>query len=431
MSSSQVPGIPLISASERSLTIDDSPTPLSQDHLPDLPPTSSSEMNNPIEEPESRDRDLRCPIHGADDNCRDLRLGEKQREEITARLIGPVEMCVPMNHQHARTSEALRRNMLPSFFYRTFYETSVTLSSRVSKDTHVKHRERQKLKIETGNAFQAVGKVDLRRDLTKPRIERQLMWNKKRDPSSYISVFNELRPAERRANFQYASSQRVGHRVLVAEISTRGLVPATLSGTCETTWKIYTKVELGEKLISKVTSRHVNIPIWVSAHSIPEDGSSITEDDFVAANAELWMSITELRASNLKDQPHGHGRRRMMFAEGHDYEWLALGRIPEWRITRVMPWDGEKLHEYPGTQIVYSKSSPEPWIYDSNLQRWRLDPNLFAQAKYPDLYPVPDKSRKRHRIGGSDEIRYKNAAHDSEKYALSISSITTAAYCFI
>jgi predicted transcriptional regulator len=83
--------------------------------------------------------------------------------------------------------------MLPTSFYRTFYETSVTLSSRVSKDTHVKHRERQDLKITKGNAFQAVGRVVLERDLTKQRIERHLVWNKKRGPSTWISVFNALR----------------------------------------------------------------------------------------------------------------------------------------------------------------------------------------------------------------------------------------------
>src|SRR5690242_13921105 len=82
--------------------------------------------------------------------------------------------------------------MLPLFFYRTFYETSVTLSSRVSKDTHVKHRERQRLKIQKGNAFQAVGEVNIRRGLTTPRMQRHLIWNKQRDPSSYISVFNNL-----------------------------------------------------------------------------------------------------------------------------------------------------------------------------------------------------------------------------------------------
>ena len=89
--------------------------------------------------------------------------------------------------------------MLPSYFYRTYYETSITLSSRVSKDTHVKHRERKGLKISDGLAFQAVGKVKHARDMTKERIERHLVWNKKQDPSSWISVFNALSKCARSA----------------------------------------------------------------------------------------------------------------------------------------------------------------------------------------------------------------------------------------
>ncbi|KAH6614347.1 hypothetical protein C7974DRAFT_444368, partial [Boeremia exigua] len=281
-----------------------------------------------------------------------------------------------------KTSEALRAstqgtsNILPPFFYRTFYETSITLSSRVSKDTHVKHRERQKLKIRKGNAFQAVGNVDFRRELTKPRIERHLVWNKKRDPSSFISVFNDLDPAQRRADFHYSIGQRIGHRVSVAEISTADLVPATVSGICETTWKVFTKVTPGESLKSTVTTLPADLPVWVSARLKPADGSSITIDEFEAADAELWLSITELRMSNLKDQPHGHDRRRMLFADGHDYEWLALGRIPESRIKRIMPWDGQILHKTPGVETIYSKFSAEPWIYDRDIESWRLDPEL-------------------------------------------------------
>lgn len=194
---------------------------------------------------------------------------------------------------------------------------------------------------------------------------------------------------------------------------------------------MYTKVVLGESLKSTVTTRLVNIPIWVSAHAMPADGSSITLEKFEAAGAELWMSITELRVSNLKDQPHGHDRRRMMFADGHDYEWLALGRIPESRITRVMPWDGEELHEYPGSQTIFSKSSAEPWIYDKSIQTWRLDPTLFAQAKFPGLYHAIQKPSKRQRIGSPDQVRAKNTAHVSKQDVLSLSTITTAAYCYI
>lgn len=83
-------------------------------------------------------------------------------------------------------------NMRPSTLYRTFYETSVTLSSRVSKDTHVRHRENEHLKLRPGNAFQTVGEVQFNDNITKEGIERHLVWNKKENPSTWISMFNEL-----------------------------------------------------------------------------------------------------------------------------------------------------------------------------------------------------------------------------------------------
>lgn len=82
--------------------------------------------------------------------------------------------------------------MLPSSFFRTYFENSITLSSQVSKDTHIKHCERKTLKIIEGNAFQAVGKVELEQDMTKERIERPLVGNKKKNPSSWVLVFNKL-----------------------------------------------------------------------------------------------------------------------------------------------------------------------------------------------------------------------------------------------
>lgn len=81
--------------------------------------------------------------------------------------------------------------MLPPTLYRTFYEISATLSSRVSKDTHVRHRENEELKLREGNAFQTVGEVKFEKNLTKEGIERHLVWNKKQDPSTWISMFDE------------------------------------------------------------------------------------------------------------------------------------------------------------------------------------------------------------------------------------------------
>lgn len=82
-------------------------------------------------------------------------------------------------------------NMLPSILYRTFYEISATLSSRVSKDTHVRHRENEGLRLREGNAFQTVGEVKFENNLTKEGIERHLVWNKKLNPSTWISMFDK------------------------------------------------------------------------------------------------------------------------------------------------------------------------------------------------------------------------------------------------
>ena len=81
---------------------------------------------------------------------------------------------------------------IPDNFYRTFHETSATLRRYVSIDTHVKHRKRKTLKIEEGAAFQTVADFNLAEHLNKEGIELHLVWNQKRIPSGYISVFNQL-----------------------------------------------------------------------------------------------------------------------------------------------------------------------------------------------------------------------------------------------
>ena len=45
--------------------------------------------------------------------------------------------------------------------------------------------------IEDKNAFQSIGRFSLE-VLTREGIERQLIWNKKVDPSCFVSTINEL-----------------------------------------------------------------------------------------------------------------------------------------------------------------------------------------------------------------------------------------------
>jgi len=81
--------------------------------------------------------------------------------------------------------------ILPPAFYRIHHENSATLSKHVTLDTHTKRRECPRLGSKPGNAFQALGTFQVR-DFTKERIERHLVWNKKEDPSSHVSVFNNI-----------------------------------------------------------------------------------------------------------------------------------------------------------------------------------------------------------------------------------------------
>lgn len=94
--------------------------------------------------------------------------------------------------ERLREKTSDQSKILPPTLFRTFYEGSATLSSRVPKDNHVRHRENEELKLRSGNAFQTVGEIDLKKSLTKEGIQRHLVWNKKQDPSTWISMFNQL-----------------------------------------------------------------------------------------------------------------------------------------------------------------------------------------------------------------------------------------------
>jgi hypothetical protein len=118
------------------------------------------------------------------------------------------------------------------------------------------------LKINKPNAFHAISAFSVRKKLHREDIERQLIWNKVVDPSSYISNFNKqskstqaagLLPeltssecAEKRCHFHYKRSQRIGQRVYITEISSEGLVAATVVGRCQTLVKVVIQRELDQ-----------------------------------------------------------------------------------------------------------------------------------------------------------------------------------------
>jgi len=105
------------------------------------------------------------------------------------------------------------------------------------------------------------------------------------------------------------------------------------------------------------------------------------------------MSITELRQSNL----------RIPYTEGHDYEWLALGRIAKTSILRVMPFDGNVLHQKNSGRIVYSLESMEPWVFDWRAEMWVRDENKWKLAISQQQERISRRSRKRKAITNVSE----------------------------
>ncbi|KAH7084434.1 hypothetical protein FB567DRAFT_82437 [Paraphoma chrysanthemicola] len=321
------------------------------------------------------------------DNCNNQlpELGEHQTRTIKSRLLEET-IIISFNEEPERRRH--HSNMLPRKLYRTQYETSTTLSRYVDKHTHPKHRSNIQLKIQSWYAFQSLGMFQMREDLTRERIERHLVWNKKIDPSSLISAFNDLDRAKSRANFHYDDSQRIGHRVLIAQISTNGLIAATVKARMETTVTVTTnnpkKLDISVKSAIKI--RDVTIPVWIRDIARPSNQSTITEKQRVASGADMWMSVTELRRSDLKAHTPKIRKWDTICTKGHDYEWLACGFVPTSCIDRVMPWDGVMLHTTQDWRIVRSIGSPDPWIWDWQLQMWRLDPRLYRTACFLAVY---------------------------------------------
>ncbi|KAJ8109762.1 hypothetical protein OPT61_g7220 [Boeremia exigua] len=317
-----------------------------------------------------------CPLHDSKDKCKGEHI-KPENEEVSS-ILEDATISFSETPEMSRGLTPGRSSMLPLNMYRTFYENSATLSSRVSKDTHVRHRENEQLRLQDDNAFQTVGEVNLEVNLTKEGIQRHLVWNKKKSPSGWISMFEGKSHSERRARFHYKDSQKIGQRVTIAEISTGDLIPATVHGTCRTHWEIPTRDKYFAKTLHySVTTRHIDMPVWVHRSARPADGSSVTLEQFKRSGAELFVSIKELRMSNVVRGPNNHSRRRTITADGHNYEWLALGRIPESRIEKVIPFDGTTFHDVKPSGTVRSEDATDDWIYDFDMETWRLESEML------------------------------------------------------
>ncbi|OAG17588.1 hypothetical protein CC77DRAFT_1033476 [Alternaria alternata] len=305
------------------------------------------------------------------------KIEENQTRTIESKLL---DGTIMITFDQAPELTRAASGTLPSSIHRTFYETSQTACCFVNKDTHPKHREVPDLKISDENAFQSIGSFSLPTDLTRERIERHLVWNKKINPSSYISGFNDL-------SFHYKNSKRIGMRVSIARISTDGLIAATVTAQMETTITVTTRRRFHPDetyLASKV--HNVSTPVWIRDTAVPLDHSAITWQQLKASGADMWLSITEIRASDMKLILPKIRWCDTICADGHDYEWLACGFIPKSRVTRVMPWDGTRLHRNPDVRIVRSIDSPDPWVFDWTTSMWRYDPRLYRTACFLSTY---------------------------------------------
>jgi hypothetical protein len=167
---------------------------------------------------------------------------------------------------------------------------------------------------------------------------------------------------------------------------TAGLVAATVHGRMKTTVIVKAKSLLSYYKDSATKVRDVAIPVWIRDTARPSDWSSITEQDWIKSGADMWTSITEIRRSDLKKHTPKIRKYDTVASRGHDYEWLACGFIPKSCVEQIMPWDGKKLHTVQDTRIVRSIGSPDPWIFDYNIDMWRLDARLYRTACFLSVY---------------------------------------------
>lgn len=194
-------------------------------------------------------------------------------------------------------------------------------------------------------------------------------------------------------------------------------MPATLSATWEIVWEVFTQLKprkAPEKASKTSCVELFDIPVWISKEAVPSDCSSMTGQQLEDKKGELWVSIEELRLSGLRNGILGHKVKGCLMTKGHPHEWLALHSIPEWRITNVMPWDGDTLHKTQTKRIVRSKYSTDDWVFNWKTQCWKLDTVLFGFSQYQDdsLFPKP----KPRDIIESVKKLYSHASYHQKKY---------------
>jgi hypothetical protein len=211
----------------------------------------------------------------------------------------------------------------------------------------------------------------------------------------------------RRARFHYDTSKRIGHRVFISKINNVGLVAATVSARCKTTVRIIKKERFKPDVIESVEHFFdVDIPVWIRDPRAPKDRSNLTVEQFEKLGADMWISITELRTSNLSNGPKSRVKasRDYICAQGHDYEWLCCGPIAKSFIMNVMPFDGKELYKKQTTKIIRSLDSTEPWVWSWDEKRWVLDAALINIAEWRDMEAHQAREALKRKADGLDSL---------------------------
>jgi hypothetical protein len=181
------------------------------------------------------------------------------------------------------------------------------------------------------------------------------------------------------------------------------MVAATIRGKISETVKTFRPGLLGCEVLNRETvERDVHIPIWVRPKAAADDLPAISLQDLIDSDAEIWMSITELRLCDMK----------VPASKGHDYEWLALGRISMESIVDVMPYDGEVLHMSDPGQVVDSLHSQEPFVFNYETQMWRHDPE---GAKLAGFQKENRRARRLRKAQGIDSDNNEEDGQSSKR----------------
>jgi hypothetical protein len=98
----------------------------------------------------------------------------------------------------------------------------------------------------------------------------------------------------------------------------------------------------------------------------------------------MWISVEELRECDIK----------VRASDLHNNEWLCCGPVPNSCINRVMPFDGETLHQAKFSKLVESLESTEKYIFNWNKKMWLHDPDMSDPTDYRKK-SVGDKRKRK------------------------------------